>query len=928
MVSYSRQRSAGTAAAFVFSALLFTQCDIPTEGPDFGLTTSVRAPLLVDKTYVLLGPGEEGFEALIDTTESAFDTLFTVDPSNNVLLIEQALDDFEIGDMDDLAGTVEVDPIQVNVGIGSLETQTFSAAPFGTPIGLFVSPEVDLGSSPVNSGIPSYPVGAVLVPPSVNLISLADAEVEAVALSDRTGGVNQFTFTLDNGLASATLTDGSGGAPAVVLERPDGGSTIEIARAAFPGTMAPGITRMATMNVAGALLTSDTVYRLDIGTNQGDAALDADPTGVQLRAVVSPLEYADTHVSGISAQTDIDASGDAIILNSDDADFSGILAAGGTMTITLENTLPIGVTLTDLTVRNLGPVGDLPAPSIMLRLSDLPPGTDVDIPARGTLVLEFPLAGAPIANEIDVVVLADSPGAGSSTVIRDTDGIFTSVTGNVAVDRLYFVPDSEEFTSNGAIALDIDDVRFDGTEDYIQLLGGTLMIEELANEMDLDFQTLQFTIPGFRVPPYAPADSLVISFEGATESPNSRRFRSLKRETTRTNISVDLAGVRIYPNRDREAPYHVYGISESGIPSALDAASVVRADLVPEDLEMHIVDAMLDPMSISMTDDVDGDDKLELYSDAEATVMDLGSLDSVRDLEIDGLRLNGTELTFSIETNIGADIVYYAAMVGIKEDGSSVYLRGTNDFAVSASDTMATQFLVNGAAVDPADLIAFPIPGTETLGRTATRTVRITGENSNLDEFLSALPGEMRYVGKGVVKGMDNDRVQLQKPYVMNASLSAGIPVSLAGDASYTDLFDLDLSSLEDLTDPESDVTVNGASLIVRYDNGLPLGIDAVFEVLDGLDGELVTLPESGAAAWSLAAAKADDAGLATEASDGVLEFPISEDQLRAMSAGQKARLRLTLRTNEGHPATLRASDTLKLSVQGRFDLDVAIRLD
>ncbi len=927
MVSSSRTRAAGPATFFLLSALLFTQCDIPTEGPDFELTTSVRAPLLLEKTYVLLGPGEEGLQALIDTTAASFDTLFSVEPSTNRLLIEQKLDDFEIGDMNDLVGAIDLDPIRVDVGIGTLESQTFSAAPFGTEIGLFVTPEIDLGSAPVNSGIPSYPIGTVLVPPSVNLLSLSDVTVEAVELSDNTAGVNAFTFTLENGLATATLTDGSGGAPAVILERPNGGSTLEIARVAFPGTVAPGTSRTATMNVAGALLTSDTVYRLAIGTTQGGAAIDADPTGVQLQAVVSPLEYADTHVSGISAQADIDASGDAIVLNSDGADFTGILAAGGALTITVENSLPIGVTLTSLTVRNLGPVGGLAAPSTMLDLDDLPPGTNVTIPANGSLALVFPLAGAPIANEIDVIVLASSPGAGSSTVISHTDGIFTSVEGVVEVDQLYFMPDSEVFTSNGIIDINVDDIRFETANDYVQLESGTLMIEELVNEMDLDFRRLEFSLPGFRVAPYTPADSLVITFEGPSENPNGRRYTGLKRSTTRRDIDVDLAGVRIYPTVDHTV-YHVYGVSDSGLPSELNIADKIRASLAPEGLEIANVNAAMDPISVSMSDDVDEDNKLDLFNNAEANVMDLGSLDSVRDLGIDGLAFSGTELTFSIETNLGADMVFYAAMLGVTDDGERIYLQGRNDLAVASSDTMASQFLVDGAPVNASNLIAFPIPGTTDTAEPVTRTIRITNANSNLDEFLSSLPREMRYVGKGVVQGMNGQRVRLEKPYVLNAGLSAGIPVSLAGDASYEDVFDLDLSSLDDLTDPDSDVVINGASIIVSYDNGIPLGIEAALEVFDGFNQSVASLPEINTDVWALSAAKSDATGLATEATAGTLEFAISDDQLRDMSTGESARLRLTLRTNEGTPATLRANDTIKISVQGRFDINVPVKLD
>ena len=59
------------------------------------------------------------------------------------------MDDFEIGDLDDLISDVELDPVNVDVGMGSLESQDFSSEGFGNEIGLFTTPAFDLGSSPV-----------------------------------------------------------------------------------------------------------------------------------------------------------------------------------------------------------------------------------------------------------------------------------------------------------------------------------------------------------------------------------------------------------------------------------------------------------------------------------------------------------------------------------------------------------------------------------------------------------------------------------------------------------------------------------------------------------------------------------------------------------------------------------------------------------
>ena len=86
-------RSAILSGSFLglsFLVLASTQmgCDIPTESPDFSFTSSVRAPLILDKTFVLLGPDENGYEPLIDTTAGEFDTLFSSEASSKRLFCQ------------------------------------------------------------------------------------------------------------------------------------------------------------------------------------------------------------------------------------------------------------------------------------------------------------------------------------------------------------------------------------------------------------------------------------------------------------------------------------------------------------------------------------------------------------------------------------------------------------------------------------------------------------------------------------------------------------------------------------------------------------------------------------------------------------------------------------------------------------------------
>ena len=902
---------------------LFSRCDIPTESPDFSLTTSAKAPLILDQTFVLLGPDDSGLTSLIDTTNASFDTLFSVDPTNNRLLINQDLDDFELGDLDDLISDVALDPISVGVSIGSLEEQAFEAETFGSEVGLFVLPEIDLGNAPVNPGVASYPIGTVLVPPTVDLISLNGVSVESVRLSSATTNVNQFHFTLTNGLASGSLTDGLGGAPEVVLEQDNGGTTQELARVRFDSSPGPGQQASAVMDVSGQLLRANAVYRLIISTTEGDTPLINNPNDVQIGTIVKPLEYEETGVSDVPTQDNIDASGDAITLGGD-TEFTGIIAAGGSITIRIANDLPFDVTLTDLTVRNLEDVGTIVAPSTMLDLSGLAPGSSTTIAANSANDLVFDMTGVAISSSIEVDVVATSPGINTSAVIAADDGLFTTVIGSVTVDQLFFTPDAEVFTTDGLLAINVDDVSFESGQEFVQLESGTLLIEELANEMALDMDMLQFSMPGFRVAPYGPGDSLVIQFAGNNNNPQNLQFSQLSGATTVRDIPIDLTDVRIYPV-DNEARYNVFAVSESGTATALDVTDQILASLAPQNLKVSTVQAILNPTTVDLTDDTNGDGRLEITSATEAEVMDLNSLSELNEYDTDNFQFNGTQFTFSIDTNLGADIVFYAAMMGTQNDGSVVFLKGEGDFAVPAGDTLASSFTMNGTAIAAENLIRFVIPGTPTLGQTVTQTIEINETNSNLDEFISSIPEEFRYVGKGLVRGMSGGLVQLQKPFDLTASIGAAIPLSFSGAFIADETVELDLSDLADLTDPTNDVVINEGSLTLEYTNGLPVGIDIELEVMNDAGTIVQTLPET-PSAYKLQPATADNAGLATAATSGTLDITINEDQLRALSNGREARLIMQVNTDQDRPATMRADDTFQVRLLGKFDLTVKVQ--
>ena len=108
-------RPGALGVLLIVGAIWFSSCDLPTEAPSFDFTTSIGAPLLLDQTYVLIGPGETGHAALIDTTKTDLDTLFSVEPGNQTLFLNQELDEMEIGELDGVFGEIDLNAIEVDL---------------------------------------------------------------------------------------------------------------------------------------------------------------------------------------------------------------------------------------------------------------------------------------------------------------------------------------------------------------------------------------------------------------------------------------------------------------------------------------------------------------------------------------------------------------------------------------------------------------------------------------------------------------------------------------------------------------------------------------------------------------------------------------------------------------------------------------------
>jgi hypothetical protein len=884
-------------------------CDLPTRGPDFTLRNNLQAPLLFDKTFVFLGPSATGHEALLDTTDAVFDSLFHVQDADQAVFLVQNLSDFSFQPLQELLPAVSLPPVSASVPLGNLETQPLSAR-YSRTLGVYESTRQVLPALPVGEtdGVFEVPVEASLFlpAPAYDLVDLGGSRGLGARLTNENGTVNAVDFVLQNGL-SQPLTDGtftSTRPPVLILE--DQG--LELARATFDRVPASGETAAATLDLADVALSENMRLRLDIGTPAGLAPLQANPFAVTLQTTLLPFRYAEVVVSSVPAQNRIEATSGELDLR-EETDFTSLVTQTGQATLHVTNTLPIPVQVTNLELENLEAVGTFPVGHVFLRTSGQ------TIPASSTVDIVLRLGVEGIAPRIIATLTASSAGAVGTTNLAASQGLSLVLDGEVSISQMAFRPSAEPFSSSGSFALESDEATFTRNGDYVELADGELEIRDLVNDLDLTMESVVFSVPDVLLPPYRPQDSLVIRLEGTTDNPAAYTFRRLEGNTEGTprRITVPLANTRILP-QDAAVQYHIQAVSEtSSTPHLVLSTDRIRGTVALQNLRLRAVVATLDPLSANVTQDANGDGQLELMSTAEAEVTRIDALQELGERDIEGLQLRGSELVLNVTTNIAADVVLYAAILGTDTRGRTAFLSGRGPNAVAPGDTLAPSLVQNGVPIPPDRLLRVTLSGAASPDQTVTRAVVLDASNANVDAFLSTLPVEVRFVGKALLPGGPTG---LQDPVQVAATLGLEIPLSISAPFTLTETVAANLTDLDRLTDTGRDTRLEGATLNLHYENRLPLGLDARFEVLDAAEQTLLVLPGTGDPGLTITAAPTDANGFSTSTQTGQASVSMEESELRLLSQGRQLRLVLTFAPPTGSAMHLRSDDTIQFRLQ------------
>jgi hypothetical protein len=604
--------------------------------------------------------------------------------------------------------------------------------------------------------------------------------------------------------------------------------------------------------------------------------------------------------------------------------FAGVEVKNGALDVTIRNNLSFDIAIDTLEVENAaGALGPLPSDFPRLGIST------TSFPEIGAGTAEgrtFDLSGAGVARRVDATLKGHAATSKRTVTLRAAEGIRTSGRSTVTLSTMYFWPQGERVTSSGAFAFEPDRIDFTQPGDYVELAAGRIQLRDLDSELGVSFESLTLSYPDLRRPDvngdgrrYAPGDSLEIRFVADHEG-DPFAFPRLEAGTPPRTNEASISDLRLLPTGN-QVEYHLSGKMET-VPDTtepylrtIQLENEVRSNVDIGQLDVRAVKGRVHSFSANVTEDANGDGRLDVGRDAEAQTASFEGLGGIAS-QVDGLQLQGSTFTMSFETDVGADARFVAALQGEHDDGR-LFLSGDGPRAVDATDPARDAFLNDGAPVPAEELIQFDVEGAPSPDP-VTRTVTLNETNSNVDAFISRLPERVRLAGKTRIKA---GRVRLRRPVSFDAGLNARVPLSFTDRFSYRDTLDADLGDLSQITDPDTtDVAITAATLKIGYANAIPIGFDVALTIVDENGENAVSLPDEDAS-LRLRPAPKTDAGTAASTREGQLAVELTEEEVRTLAEGRKARLSLTLDQQEqGPPVRVRADDELRLSLSAAID--------
>ncbi len=479
-----------------------------------------------------------------------------------------------------------------------------------------------------------------------------------------------------------------------------------------------------------------------------------------------------------------------------------------------------------------------------------------------------------------------------------------------------------DFSTSSTTTFDATEFQFTSDDHFVELASGQIDIASIANGLDLTVESLVISFPGIRSAPYGVGDSLVVTYVDAEK---------ILRSSSSVAKSIPLSGYRIYANGNT-VEYTIAALTEN----TQDAAPGDQTRVISEDQSISSSVAITN-LSIATAfgeiatqtvllgedDASNGIDIIDLYNDSEVSLTEIDGLEDLSS-EIDGIQFAGASLSISYTSNIGIPTTIYMAMLGIDGNDQELYLKGLSgsDKEVLPTDPVSG-FSANGVQLTSDQLIKFTLDPSPD-GNPIVSAVEFNNSNTNVTEFLNALPKEIRFVGKAVINETAGEAT-ISTPLEFDTGILVDLPLFFSADGASIEIKE-DGSDLEDLPGEDDDSKITEGQLIVSYENGLPLGFDIEIEFLDDLGGVITTVPLAGDTPVELNAATVDGTTrFATTNAVDNLVISLNEAQLRTISRTDSIAVTAALNTFATEAVKVRDTDSITLSVSASFTLQTDV---
>jgi hypothetical protein len=384
-----------------------------------------------------------------------------------------------------------------------------------------------------------------------------------------------------------------------------------------------------------------------------------------------------------------------------------------------------------------------------------------------------------------------------------------------------------------------------------------------------------------------------------------------------------LEKIRVYAE-NQSLDYNIYAVTEDvrredgASMRTIHAHDKITAKLELQALKIQEFHGVLVSQRKLINSDIasNGIGSIDLFNSEEAEVVNIEAYQNYL-RQLNGISFTSPVLSIFYETNIGFETTIYAAIAGVNANGEVKFLSGKQGSIHHVNPAEAPQaFRINGQPVAADKLIKFKVVESGD-GTITYQLTNFESSNTNIGEFISHLPHEIRFVGMAAINEDPSNPVgTLENPVHLKSGIRIGLPLNLSAKATtLSDTVDVSLSSLPKQGD---DHFLKNATFSIDYVNRMPFGLQLNLVMLDEELMPITRIPLSdleGTTTFSGAPINSNTQ-FAEGESEGEVNITLTEEQLAVLRNTRHMVLQITLNTTNQQQVRVRAEDSISLSLQ------------